>query len=79
MELMTSWERKGRQEGREEGWQEGQLALVKRQLKRRIRALTPPVMKQVNSLRKEDLARLAEALLDFSSAADLQQWLALHR
>src|SRR5258707_15363196 len=39
MELMTSWERKGRQEGRQEGRAEGELAVIKRLLKRRVGGL----------------------------------------
>jgi heme oxygenase len=72
---MTSWERKGRQEG----WQEGQLALVKRLLKRRLGDLSPAAMKQLSTLRTEQLEHLAEALLDFSTAGDLEKWLARRR
>jgi len=39
MELMTSWERKGREEG--------QLALVKRQLDRQVGTLNPEMERQV--------------------------------
>ena len=78
MELMTSWERNGRQEGLEKGWQEGQLALVKRLLQRRLGVLSPAAVKQVSALSTEQLEQLAEALLDFSRVADLQRWLA-HR
>jgi len=74
MELMTSWERKGRQEG----WQEGLLALVKRQLERRLGVLNPATVKQVSALSTDQLEQLAEALLDFSRTVDLQRWLA-HR
>jgi len=79
MELMTSWERKGRQEGLEEGRREGQLTLVKRQLRRRLSSLSPAAAKQVNLLSAEQLEQLAEALLDFRSAGDLQEWLARHK
>jgi hypothetical protein len=68
MELMTSWERKGRQEG--------QLALVKRQLDRQVGPLKPEMERQVNRLSAERLGDLAEALLQFTSAEDLRRWLA---
>ncbi len=83
MELMTSWERKGRQEGRLEGRQEGrlegQLDLIRIQLNRRLGVLTPATVKRLNTLSTERLTRLAEALLDFKSAADLERWLARGR
>jgi hypothetical protein len=76
MELITSYERKGRQEGRLEGRLEGQLALVQRQLQRRVGPLSPMAAKQVTRLNTQTLEALAEALLDFTSAADLEHWLA---
>jgi hypothetical protein len=72
MELMTSYERKGRQEGR----QEGQLVLVQRLLQRRVGTVSPAAAKQVSRLSGPSLEALAEALLDFTSAADLDHWLA---
>ena len=68
MELMTSWERKGRDEGRRE--------LVKRLLTRRLGVLAPSAERRVNRLSSPQLDALADALLDFTSAADLQRWLA---
>jgi len=76
MDLMTSWERKGRQEGRQEGWQEGQLALIKRLLDRQVGPLDAAMERQVNRLSRERLGELAEALLRFTSAEDLRRWLA---
>jgi predicted transposase YdaD len=75
MELMTSWERKGRQEGR----QEGRLATIKRQLRVLTRNLTPPMEKEIDRLGEAELADLAEALLSFSSTRDLDRWLHEHR
>ena len=71
MELMTSWERKGRQEG--------QLTLVKRLLDRQVGPLKPTVERQVNRLSVRSLGELAEALLHFTSAEDLHRWLAGRR
>ena len=80
MELMTSWERKGREEGRREGWQEGrqegQVDLVQRLLRRRLGVVTPAALKRLPALSADDLAALAEALLDFRSQSDLESWLA---
>lgn len=70
MEITTSW--------KEEGLKEGQLNLVLRQLKRRCGDLPPPVEKRVHALKTIELENLAEALLDFSSLADLRQWLREH-
>ena len=66
----------GRQEGREEGRIEGELNLVLRQLRRRIGRLTPAQEGQIRNLGNQDLEALAEALLDFSAASDLDLWLA---
>ena len=62
MELMTSWERKGRAEG--------ELALIKRQLKRRIGAVDPAIEKKLGRLTLQRLESLAEALLDFTGPQD---------
>ena len=65
----------GRQEGRREGRQEGQVELVLRLLRRRVGILTAS---QETAIRKLDLSRveaLSEALLDFTSRADLARWL----
>ncbi len=87
LEITTSWEekgreegwRKGRQEGREEGIKEGRrgecLRLVVRQLQRRIGFVDPATQTEINGLSTENLEALAEALLDFTSSADLQTWL----
>ncbi len=76
MELMTSWERKGRQEGRQEGRAEGELSVIRRQLKRRFGGLDPAVEKKLERLRLQRLEALAEALLDFTCPQDLDRWLA---
>jgi hypothetical protein len=76
MQLMTSWERKGRQEGRQVGRQEGQLATIQRQLRVQVGKLTPARERDLQGLAQAQLAELAEALLDFSSLADLKRWLA---
>jgi predicted transposase/invertase (TIGR01784 family) len=68
----------GEQKGRQEGRQEGELALILRQLTRRVGTITPEVEAQVRRLSLTQLDNLGEALLDFSLAADLDSWLKLH-
>lgn len=72
MELMTSWERKGRQEGR----QEGRLDNIKRQLHVLIGKLSSSQQRKLDCLEEAQLTKLAEALLDFSTTEDLDRWLA---
>jgi predicted transposase/invertase (TIGR01784 family) len=68
----------GEQKGRQEGRQEGELALILRQLTRRVGTITPEVEAQVRRLSLTQLDNLGEALLDFSQASDLDGWLKLH-
>jgi predicted transposase YdaD len=65
----------GQREGRQEGRQEGELDLALRQLRRRCGDLTPEQLARVRALPLERLEELAEALLDFQGAADLDTWL----
>ena len=67
MKLMTPWEYAGRMKG--------ELAVIKRQLKRRIGAVNPAVEKKLGRLRLARLEALAEALLDFTGPEDLDRWL----
>jgi hypothetical protein len=76
MELMTSWERKGRAEGWAEGRQAALVDLVNRQLARQVGALSSALARQVSRLNGAQLEQLAEALLKFTSADDLKRWLA---
>jgi predicted transposase YdaD len=57
------------------GKQEGESELVIRQLKRRCGVLSMDLEKQVRSLSIPQLESLGEALLDFQSIADLENWL----
>jgi len=49
--------------------------LVKRQLKRRVGEIEKSLIKQVEAVHIEALEQLGEALLDFSTVTDLQEWL----
>ena len=64
----------GRQEGLEEGRQRESLALVQRQLRRRLGDLPEVWRDRLATLDLSPLEELAEALLDFQSLADLQDW-----
>ena len=65
----------GRKEGREEGRQEGELELALRLLQRRCGPLAPDQLARIGALPLERLEQLAEALLDFQGAGDLEAWL----
>lgn len=56
--------------------QEEARSLVLLQLTRRVGELSPEVRQRVKSLSLEQLENLGEALLDFTSMADLDAWLA---
>jgi hypothetical protein len=67
--------RRGREEGRQEGRQEGEIELVLRQLIRRLGNLSPSEEEAIRKLELAKIEALGEALLDFSSRADLARWL----
>jgi hypothetical protein len=75
MELTTSWKEEGRAEGKAEGRLEGEVRVVLRLLERRCGVLPPPLLERVRGLSLERLEDLAEALLEFNGAADLERWL----
>jgi predicted transposase YdaD len=61
--------------GIEKGVIQEERSLILRLLSRRVGVLSSEVRSQVESLSLEQLESLGEALLDFSSAADLDEWL----
>ena len=65
----------GRQEGKQEGKQEGEKNLILRLLHRRIGEIDSLLIERITGLSIEQLENLGEALLDFSSVADLEGWL----
>jgi predicted transposase YdaD len=75
MQIVTSWMEQGIAEGEQRGRTEEAQALILRQLTRRVGILPPEMRSQVESLPLEELESLGEALLDFSSLADLNEWL----
>jgi predicted transposase/invertase (TIGR01784 family) len=60
---------------KEEGRESEARSLILRLLNRRVGELPEDVRQQVEALPLEQLENLGEALLDFSSMADLQAWL----
>jgi predicted transposase YdaD len=65
----------GRQEGREEGREEGELDLALRLLRRRCGQLSAEQEVLIRALALPRLEALADALLDFQGADDLNAWL----
>jgi predicted transposase YdaD len=65
----------GKAEGRAEGKQEGEAQLIIRLLHRRCGGLSPSEETQIRSLDLNQLESLGEALLDFTTIADLEAWL----
>jgi len=67
MEIVTSW--------MEQGIQQGELAIIQRQLIRRLGGVTPQLQERLRLLSVTQLEDLAEALLDFSTEENLLIWL----
>ncbi|MDZ8034475.1 DUF4351 domain-containing protein [Nostoc sp. DedSLP04] len=64
-----------REQAKEEGRQEGRQDLILRLLDRCIGEIEASLIGQIKGLSIEQLENLGEALLDFSSVADLETWL----
>lgn len=67
MEIVTSWEQKGRAEG--------QRDLVERLLIRKLGPLSDATLARLVPLSSSQLTALGEALLDFTAPGDLAAWL----
>ncbi len=63
------------QRDREQAIQSGEQRLVLRLLNRRIGKIDATLIERIKGLSIEQLENLGEALLDFSSVADLEAWL----
>ena len=66
---------RNREQAKEEGRQEGEKNLILRLLHRRIGEIDALLIERITGLSIEQLENLGEALLDFSSVADLEAWL----
>ncbi|NEX23742.1 DUF4351 domain-containing protein [Thiorhodococcus mannitoliphagus] len=80
MRYVTSVEQIGYARGHQEGLAEGRrveaIALVRKQLARRLGELPPVLDRRLEDLSVDEVEALSEALLDFSAIGDLEQWLA---
>ena len=65
----------GLQQGRQEGRQEGKVELVLLLLDRRLGSLSSSDKKTIRKLPLTKVEALGEALLEFTSHADLARWL----
>ncbi|MGL4378404.1 MAG: DUF4351 domain-containing protein [Microcoleaceae cyanobacterium] len=74
MEIVTSWMERGITQGLRQGI-EREIALVLRQVNRRLGGLNPSLEAQIRDLSIEQVEDLGEALLDFQTEADLVNWL----
>jgi hypothetical protein len=74
MQIVTSW----MEQGIEQGIEQGERSLILRLLKRQIGLLTPEIESQICTMPLPQLEALGDALLNFSSSADLQNWLGSH-
>nr|WP_242042595.1 DUF4351 domain-containing protein [Leptolyngbya sp. FACHB-541] len=75
MEIVTSWMQEGIERGLEQGRQEGEIAVISRLLSRKFGAVDAALQECLRQLSIAQLEDLAEALLDFSTKADLMDWL----
>jgi predicted transposase YdaD len=64
-----------REQAKEEGRQEEKQHLILRLLNRRFGEIDASLIERIRGLSIEQLENLGEALLDFSSVADLELWL----
>jgi len=73
--VVNTSRQEGRKEGQEEGIEMGQRSLILRQLTRRIGVLPDNLNDRIQLLPIDQLAILAEDLLDFSGLNDLVAWM----
>lgn len=74
-EAFLEWEQATQQRAEAQGVERGERSLIFRLLTRRVGDLSDSVRSQIEQLSLPQLEALAEALLDFSSMADLENWL----
>ncbi|MEH1793982.1 Rpn family recombination-promoting nuclease/putative transposase [Nostoc sp.] len=75
LEAKEEGREEGKVEGREEGKIEGERAIVLRLLNRRVGNIPDALLSPIQELSVEQLEALGDALLDFSTLADLEGWL----
>ena len=72
------WIEEGRLEGEAQGRALGEANVTLRQLNRRCGPLSAVTTARIQSLPLQQLETLADALLDFAGACDLEAWLSGH-
>ena len=75
LEKIAVAKQEGRQEGRQEGETIGEARMVVRLLNRLFGEVSTELSTQIQQLSIPQLEDLGEALLDFTSLADLSNWL----
>ena len=76
--VYVEWEERTKQQGVDQGIERGERSLVLRLLSRKVGELSIAVKSQIDRLSVPQLEDLGEALLDFSTIADLTTWLENH-
>lgn len=79
MEIVTSWMQEGIEQGIERGIEQGierERSLVLRLLIKRVGLLPSEIRDRCDQLSIDQIEALGEALLEFTSLADLETWLA---
>jgi predicted transposase/invertase (TIGR01784 family) len=74
-DILVEGRDEGRVEGRVQGRVEEARTLVIRQLTRKLGNVNPKLLAKIEALPLERVESLGEDLLDFTSIADLEQWL----
>ncbi|MDZ8084567.1 MAG: Rpn family recombination-promoting nuclease/putative transposase [Nostoc sp. DedQUE12b] len=75
LEAKEEGREEGKIEGKVEGKVEGERTIVLRLLNRRVGNIPDGLLSQIQGLSVEQLEALGDALLDFSTLADLERWL----
>ncbi|MGG6270115.1 Rpn family recombination-promoting nuclease/putative transposase [Leptolyngbya sp. AN03gr2] len=74
MQIVTSWMQEGIEQGIEQGI-ERERSLVLRLLTKQVGSLPPEILDRCDRLSIDQIETLGEALLEFTSLADLEAWL----
>ena len=76
MQITNQWAENAKEVGKELGIQLGEVAILLRQLTRKLGPITPALHDQIANLPKEKLEQLADAVFDFAAIDQLQEWIA---
>jgi predicted transposase YdaD len=76
--FIQEWMEEGREKGREEGLHTGLLSLTLRLARHHFGQIEQTAEERIRALSSRQLEDLGEALLEFASVEDLNQWLGAH-